>query len=128
MSAREELRARFDELLKLERGWWYDGGGGEPVPLSVAAWFERWLSESSDDDLEGWRVFPHEDGGLSMDRVSNCHRIHDTVDVRAATIRFMRDVRVRWVLVPGIYYETWSAEATFDLFTHEMLYVSADSI
>lgn len=127
MSAREELRADFDELLKLERGWWYDGGG-EPVPMSVAAWFERWLSESSDDDLEGWRVFSREDGGLSLDRVSNCRRIHDTVDVLAATIRFMREVRVRWVRVPTFYYETWEAEATFDLFTHELLGASADPI
>ena len=119
MSAREELRARFDELLTLERGWL--DGGGEPVPLAVTAWFERWLSESSDDDLEGWIMFPHEEGGIELRRDSDGSRIYDSVEVLASTIEFFR-------CVSGRSPRPWAALATFDLFTHELLYVDADPI
>lgn len=125
MSLRASLRDRFDYLLSLQRGWL--DGDGEPVPLTVAAWVDRWLNESSDDELREWHLYPLELGGIRFERVfrTRSRLIDDSVDVKAGSIALHRYVRTMPQAGTQMH---WSGYFEFDLFTHEPIELDFDPL
>lgn len=94
MTNRDALRQRFAEMRALEKGWYY--GSGEPVPLPVIEWVEEWLSRD-DEDFDGWRMYPTQEGGVHMERQTLDESIvfDDTVRVSADRIVHCRGTRHR---------------------------------
>jgi hypothetical protein len=125
MSLRASMRDRFDYLLSLRRGWL--DGEGEPVPLAVAAWVDRWISESSDDELHGWHLYPLELGGVRFERTLQtwARLVDDSVDVRAGSIALHRYVRT--TSQTGVQMQ-WSGYFEFDLLTHEPIELDVDPL
>lgn len=124
MTAREALRERLEYLCSLPRGWL--DGDGEPVPLVVAAYVDRWLTEAPDDEFAGWTMGPIEEGGIRLERAERCadaSLIDDSAHIDAQSIVFHRYVR-RYEPDPF----DWGGLIEIDLCTGEAIEVDGDPI
>lgn len=116
MTSRAALRARLEYLCSLPRGWL--DGDGEPVPLVVAAYVDRWLTEAPDDEFAGWDMGPLERGGINLERIAdNGYGVaDDSVLIDASSITFHRLMLAR----------NWAAWAEVDILTGETIEVCID--